>query len=66
MTTKAERAAIYRSWIDACLNESKKRLTKWEEDFLESISDQLDQTGSLSEREDGQAEILERIYTEKT
>jgi hypothetical protein len=48
--------------IDACINESTKRLTKWEEGFLESISDQLERTGSLSER---QAEILERIYTEK-
>ncbi len=54
---------LHRSWIDACVNESKKRLSKWEEDFLESISDQLERTGSLSER---QAEILERIYAEKT
>lgn len=58
-----DKSKHYAEWIDACLNESKKRLTKWEEDFLESVSDQLDRTGSLSER---QAEILERIYAEKT
>ncbi len=62
-SVKSEMAKLHRSWIDACLDESKKRLTKWEEGFIESISDQLDRTGSLSER---QAEILERIYSEKT
>jgi len=60
MTTDKQK--LHQSWIDACINESTKRLTKWEEDFLESISDQLTNTGSLSDR---QAEILERIYTEK-
>jgi hypothetical protein len=38
-------------------------LTKWEEDFVESIDEQLADGRSLSER---QAEILERIYAEKT
>ncbi len=63
MTSRQELAKLHRSWIDACVNESKRRMSKWEEEFLESISDQLDRTGSLSER---QAEILERIYAEKT
>jgi len=62
MTTKQELAKLHHAWIDACVNESKKRLSKWEEDFLTSISDQLTNTGSLSEK---QVEILERIYTEK-
>jgi len=61
--TNAEKEKLYHSWIDACINEHKKRLSKWEEEFLESISDQLDRSGTLSER---QAEILERIYAEKT
>ena len=52
----------YEEWIDACLNAATKRLTKWEEDFLLSIQDQLNRTGSLSQK---QIDILERIYTEK-
>lgn len=53
---------VHKERIDACLNESSKRLTRWEEDFLISIQDQLTIKGSLSDR---QAEILERIYVEK-
>lgn len=40
-----------------------KSLSKWEEDFVESVSEQFERRGSLSDR---QAEILERIYAEKT
>jgi hypothetical protein len=40
-----------------------KPLTKWEQDFIISISDQFDQRGSLSDK---QFEILEKIYAEKT
>lgn len=28
----------YENWIDRCVNESKKRLTKWEEEFLEKAT----------------------------
>ncbi len=63
MSEQENKQKLHESWIEACLNESVKRLTKWEEEFLESISDQIARTGSLSER---QIEILERIYTEKT
>ncbi len=38
------------------------KLSKWEEGFLFSVSDQLDRTGSLSEK---QCETLEKIYQEK-
>ena len=41
--------------------EDTLNLTNWEEDFIESIRDQFDERGSLSER---QAEILEKIYSE--
>lgn len=44
------------------LEQPKKTLTRWEEDFLVSIRDQFDRTGELSER---QFEILEKLYTEK-
>lgn len=45
------------------LETPSKELTKWEEGFIESITDQFNRTFNLSER---QFEILERIYAEKT
>lgn len=45
-----EERTKYEEWIERCINESKKRLTKWEEEFLENISDQIARTGSLSTR----------------
>lgn len=57
-----------REWIEA-INSEGRGLTKWERDFMESITEQfIDPTrpqwhGSLSER---QEEILEWIYAEKT
>ena len=45
------------------LESPSKELTKWEENFLESITEQFQKRQSLSER---QYEILERIYAEKT
>lgn len=40
-----------------------KKLTAWELDFLESVQDQFDRRGGLTEK---QFEVLERIYAEKT
>lgn len=40
-----------------------KVLTKWEEQFIESVTDQWRTKSWLSER---QFEILEKIYAEKT
>jgi hypothetical protein len=40
-----------------------KNLSKWEEDFIDSIKEQWQDRRSLSER---QEEILERIYSERT
>ena len=45
------------------LETPKRELTKWEDDFIGSITEQFERQGSLSER---QVEILERIYAEKT
>jgi hypothetical protein len=49
-------------WIDT-VNEEGRGLTEWEEDFMDSITEQFETRRSLSER---QEEILERIYAEKT
>jgi len=38
-------------------------LTKWEEDFIESVDEQFTERGGLSDR---QIEILEKIYAGKT
>jgi len=45
------------------LENPAKTLTKWEEGFVASLSDQMDRRGTLTPR---QFEILERIYAEKT
>lgn len=52
---------IIKDWIERGLNESRG-LSKWEEDFLDSISEQFDRSGYISTK---QLDILERIYVEK-
>ena len=49
-------------WLDS-IQETGRGLTKWEQDFVESIGLQLDDRGTISDR---QEEILERIYAGKT
>jgi hypothetical protein len=44
--------------LDYCVDEID-RLSAWEKSFVESISDQMQYRGKLSER---QEEILEQIY----
>ena len=53
---------VIKDWIDIILSRGVN-LTKWELSFVESVSEQFDRRGSISER---QEEILERIYAEKT
>ena len=53
---------ILTGWIEA-IQEQGRGLSKWEEDFVDSVSEQLSSRGTLSER---QEETLERIYAEKT
>ena len=52
---------VLKQWITA-VNDEGRKLTDWEVQFMESITEQFDNSGSLSEK---QEEILERIYTEK-
>jgi hypothetical protein len=45
------------------LETPSRELTKWEEGFIESITEQYQGKGWLSDK---QIEILEKIYSEKT
>lgn len=45
------------------LQSPAKPLTQWEENFIESVSDQFGNRGTITAK---QFEILERIYAEKT
>ena len=58
MTKKPE---VIADWLEQC--ENSRKLTKWETDFIESVAEQFDRRGTISDR---QEEILERIYAEKT
>jgi hypothetical protein len=51
-----------RNWLDECLNHGRN-LTEWEQDFCESLDQQLVAGRRLSPV---QQDILERIYAEKT
>ncbi len=50
-------------WFLDSLQHPSKTLTRWELDFLGSVSDQFERTQSLSDK---QFAVLERIYAEKT
>jgi hypothetical protein len=54
--------AVIQSWIEL-VNTEGRGLSKREEDFMASITEQFDERGSISDR---QEEILERIYSERT
>lgn len=49
-------------WIQR-INDEGRNLTEWEIGWMESVTEQYESKGWLSER---QLEILERIYAEKT
>ena len=59
--TPEEAYRIYGQWIAAC--ESSDKLTEWESNFVSSVKIYLEKNGKLSPK---QADILERIYAEKT
>ena len=58
---KAELYRLHSEWIEKC--EDSDRLSEWEEEFVASIKEQLQKKGSISYK---QAEILERIYADRT
>ncbi len=53
---------VIAEWIDH-VNENGINLSKWEVDFMESITEQFEIFGSISVK---QEETLERIYLNKT
>jgi hypothetical protein len=53
---------VLKDWVNK-IEEDGRGLTEWEENFVESVSEQLTETGSISLR---QQEILEQIYAYKT
>lgn len=53
---------VIEDWINK-INEEGRGLTKWEQDYMESITDQFTRKNFISDK---QEEILERIYAEKT
>ena len=61
MTERAD-ASAWDYWLDKIADEGRN-LSKWEEEFVASLEEQRASGRQLSER---QAEILERIYAEKT
>lgn len=52
---------VIEDWINR-INEEGVNLSKWEEDFVDSITDQWNARKSISAK---QEDILERIYTDK-
>ena len=53
---------VIEHWINT-INEEGRNLSKWELDFMESVSEQFSQRNWISDK---QEEIVERIYSEKT
>lgn len=62
VTDREQLRTLHLQWLDK-IAEDGTRLTTWETDFVESLAEQLGAGRYLSEK---QAEILERIYSEKT
>jgi len=54
---------VYKSWVDAILDEASDDLNAWETDFVDSIGERLVSGRNLTE---AQAEKLEAIYSSKT
>ena len=54
---------VYKSWVEAILDEASDELNDWESEFVESIAKRLESHKNLTE---GQAIKLESIYAIKT
>lgn len=54
---------VYKDWLATIEDEASDKLSSWETDFIESIGLWLRSGRQLTQK---QAEILERIYADKT
>lgn len=61
---KPQSIEVYQGWIDTIKEEALDKLNQWEFDFIISLDLQI--CGNYRLPSQKQAEILERIYTEKT
>ena len=53
---------VLESWIEA-INENGQNLTKWEETFMESVNEKIDDGSFISENME---QHIERIYAQRT
>ncbi len=53
---------ILRQWIE-CIEEEGRGVTDWERSFVESVSEQLERRGTLT---DAQIDTIETIYAART
>ena len=53
---------VIEHWIKE-INENGVNLSKWEKDFMKSITEQFERRKSISDKQEA---ILERIYADKT
>ena len=53
---------VIKYWIST-VNDEGRGLTEWELDFMDSLTEQMEDSTFISER---QEEVLERLYSEKT
>ncbi len=53
---------ILRQWIE-CIDEEGRGVTDWERSFVESVSEQIDRSGTLTDK---QIDQLEGIYARRT
>ena len=53
---------VIEHWINM-INTEGRNLSKWERDFMDSITEQFEERGSISNK---QEEIVERIYADRT
>lgn len=60
---EAQDISTYLNWVEAIYGEASDALNNWEVDFLDSVETKLRQKRQITQ---SQAEILERIYAEKT
>ena len=54
---------VYRTWLNAILDEASDALNDWESSFVDSMQNRLDNGWNLSQN---QSEKLEQIYTKHT